>query len=473
MLLSFEHTLNGLAYLFREKRNIELPCDFRSSIQNMTLFANNENNSLAVKKLEDFCFENIRLLQLVNKIIPDGILPNGYTGILHDIKVKKGNDPDDKIYSDNPEIQKLFPRGITTMILKKGDEEKKDVAIYANRKFIEVKDEDDQKSTDEKWGKYFLENPNNAFKIICTEKLNGEAVHFSARYIDGKFYLITGSKNVHLLIGEKKDIETYTEEKYRNAKLFARSVFDMLEIIPEKERQLFFSFLHHTKVTAVCEILQPDYQHIVPLSHLEKSQLNLLTFTPTASGDNHHFYPSLTAFPPHYCLMLGEIFGFPIPSWTVIYSTHLDDHLQKIKGYHNKEGDVLYFMNKDGNTIGISKAKSVWYIFLRALREKSCYTFVGSKKKYPFYKLEEGIKLLKERYDEIMTRLHISMGCVNEWKSLSVAFMEWLEDKIKRGELRGDEMRPKFPVWWKKFLNEKGLDDDFLFCYEEFPILSQ
>ena len=161
MLLSFEHTLNGLAYLFREKRNIELPCDFRSSIQNMTLFANNENNSLAVKKLEDFCFENIRLLQLVNKIIPDGILPNGYTGILHDIKVKKGNDPDDKIYSDNPEIQKLFPRGITTMILKKGDEEKKDVAIYANRKFIEVEDEDDQKSTDKKWGKYFLENPNN------------------------------------------------------------------------------------------------------------------------------------------------------------------------------------------------------------------------------------------------------------------------------------------------------------------------
>ena len=494
-LLSFEQTIHGLECLFKDKKKVELPSNFKASLQQRKFISDDkDNNRGAPEYLEEFCFQNKNLLQISSKIIPDGILPLGYTGILHDMKVKaKGNGPDDKIYKDHPKIQKLIPRGMTTMKLKKELEVKEhDVVIYANRKFTGggVGDEDDnnnnnvddfnhtrkrrrkndddeeEEEKDNSWQQYFLESPENAVKIICMEKLNGDAVHFSVRYIEGKFYIITGSKNVHLLMGEKKDIETYTEDKYENAKRFARTVWDTLETISEMGREVLYSFLHHTKVTAVCEILQPDYQHIVHLSYLEKPELNLITFTPTASGENNDDVSSLTAFPPHYSLMLGEAFGLPFPSWTVIDSTHLDDHRKIIKGYHDKEGEVLYFLNKDGRTIGISKTKSVWYVFLRALREKSFFTFVVSKKKYPNYNVEDGIKSLDERYDNIMTWLKTPTHCVNEWKVLGAAFMKWLDENIKGEELRVEEMRPKFPVWWKSFLKEKGLDDNFLFCYE-------
>ena len=41
-----------------------------------------------------------------------------------------------------------------------------------------------------------------ATEVICTEKANGEAAHISARYIGNKFYVIVGSKNVHLMLGK-------------------------------------------------------------------------------------------------------------------------------------------------------------------------------------------------------------------------------------------------------------------------------
>lgn len=37
---------------------------------------------------------------------------------------------------------------------------------------------------------------------------------------------------------------------------------------------------------------------------------------------------------------------------------------------HGHEGYVLYFLDSDENVIGLLKKKSVWYIIVRALREK-------------------------------------------------------------------------------------------------------
>ena len=42
---------------------------------------------------------------------------------------------------------------------------------------------------------------------------------------------------------------------------------------------LLLSFMHHTQVTAVFEILQPSYQHVVDLSYLEKPELNFICWT--------------------------------------------------------------------------------------------------------------------------------------------------------------------------------------------------
>ncbi|CAL4226355.1 unnamed protein product, partial [Meganyctiphanes norvegica] len=67
----------------------------------------------------------------------------------------------------------------------------------------------------ELWRDYCLQDPENAEKIVCTNKLNGEAAHFSGRYIEGQFYIITGSKFVHMLIRNEEDIKLYDGNRYK------------------------------------------------------------------------------------------------------------------------------------------------------------------------------------------------------------------------------------------------------------------
>lgn len=50
-------------------------------------------------------------------------------------------------------------------------------------------------------------------------------VDFIFRYIDGHFYLIVGSKNVHMMIREESNIDLYTESKYEYAKVSSHQAF--------------------------------------------------------------------------------------------------------------------------------------------------------------------------------------------------------------------------------------------------------
>ena len=141
-------------------------------------------------------------LRIVTQPVPDGILPKEYTANLYDVKVG-GHGPDDKIYNENADIRSHIPRGITLMSLQEIDKEKSlDVVLYANKKFTGgVGDEDHiQPQNNEIWQNYCLANIDKADKVVAMNKLNGEAAHLSGRFIDGKFYIITGSKNVwHVL----------------------------------------------------------------------------------------------------------------------------------------------------------------------------------------------------------------------------------------------------------------------------------
>ena len=42
----------------------------------------------------------------------------------------------------------------------------------------------------------------------------------------------------------------------------------------------------------------------------------------------------------------------------------------RVRDGRDYEGEVLYFMDKDNNTVGLLKKKTTWYIMLRAIREK-------------------------------------------------------------------------------------------------------
>lgn len=73
-------------------------------------------------------------------------------------------------------------RGLNFMRLT-GKEDEFDFAIYANKKFTGgVGDEDDYHSeTNDAWKDFCLDSPAKATEVICMNKLNGEAGHFSVR----------------------------------------------------------------------------------------------------------------------------------------------------------------------------------------------------------------------------------------------------------------------------------------------------
>ncbi len=62
---------------------------------------------------------------------------------------------------------------------------------------------------------YFLRPVHVTSRIVCTEKANGEAAHMAVRVLRGKFYLIAGSKNVHMLLKDDKDLTHYTDGRYQ------------------------------------------------------------------------------------------------------------------------------------------------------------------------------------------------------------------------------------------------------------------
>ncbi|XP_069195778.1 baculoviral IAP repeat-containing protein 7-A-like [Procambarus clarkii] len=77
---------------------------------------------------------------------------------------------------------------------------------------------------------------------------------------------------------------------------------------------------------AVCELLQPDNQHIVNLSHLDKHQLNVICFTPLY---NEYEETSLLALPPHYTLNLFTALGFISPAYSIIEAKDVVKHQNK------------------------------------------------------------------------------------------------------------------------------------------------
>ena len=80
-----------------------------------------------------------------------------------------------------------------------------------------------------------------------------------------------------------------------------------------------------------------------------------------------------------------------------------------------KEGEVLYFLNTNEETIGMVKIKTRWYIILRALREKAVYCFTSRKKKRD-WSLEDNINSTYIRLIEIQNWLKFSDGYLQKWK---------------------------------------------------------
>ena len=413
-----------------------------------------------VRVLEKFCLNNSKHVKVHETEIPPGILPDNVLGFLFDANVYVSNEykqekgikkkmslSDDIIYKNFPEIQQNIPRGLTTCKIiekKSGNELFHDTCIYANKKFSGDED-DDEESNNAKL--YFIASPINVRnkRMISTEKMNGDALHFSVRYIFDKFFLFVGSKGCHMMINNENDIDKYTDQRFNVCKSFARGTWKMLEKISQKERDLLFQLLDYTKVTAVCEFLQPSYQHVVDISN-DESTVVFLTFTPTYTNST-----SLTAFSPAISLEIMNILNVPCTPHKII---NLDDkgerykqEVQNVRSNTNSEGCVFYIINDRDETIGLIKVKSVWYICLRALREK-CKSLAGKKVKASPHLIYAEIN---KRYDDIQQWLELSDDDIAEWKNNGKNFVNWLKSTVNVNTVKSS-----FPILWKQYCDEKG-----------------
>ena len=79
-----------------------------------------------------------------------------------------------------------------------------DLVIYGLKKFTGGLGDEDEIDREEKdWEKYFLKSFDQTQLVIGMQKANGESAHMSCRWIEGKFFIISGSKNVHLLFSNR------------------------------------------------------------------------------------------------------------------------------------------------------------------------------------------------------------------------------------------------------------------------------
>ena len=486
----FQDTLNNLNILYDREYKHENSDNFKIfrefAEKQYKLAYNNSNNNDNKKLIESIIKPHLNKYIKENKIqIPKGILPDDKIGFLTDINVQMSNQQrkmemrrdknvksftllsDDYIYKYNQEIQENIPRGLTMCEIMNANDNTidfQDICIYGNKKFTGFSNQDEDVNINSDGNvideiPYFIQDPelNKEKIIVFMMKINGEALHFSGRYIYDKFYLFVGSKKNHIMISKEKDIDLYTDERYTNAKKFAKIFMTALKSLPQTNLKYLYNLLHYTKVTAVCEILQPSYQHVVYIPEYDGDHIVFLCFAPFYNGEKNN-NNSLTAFPPQISGNIMHLLGITCASSRIHrFSKETNEkeepEFKESRKMINCEGFVLYYLNEKNETIGLVKLKTIWYICLRALREKMVW-YLSEMKKPNKKNDEDFLKSINKRYDEIQKWLTLKIHEIEAWKYLAKQFMKFLKKyQDKEGRfIQPFELRSKFPIFWLRFI---------------------
>ncbi|CAF0915718.1 unnamed protein product [Rotaria sp. Silwood1] len=406
-----------------------------------------------------------------SKTIQSSILgPKINEGELIDVRISCRG-PDDKLYDRDEQLRQRLPRGCTLIQCKLKDEAhpRLDFGLFALRKFSGgLGDDDDREDDNQGWLRYFLEHPQTASQIICTRKINGEACHLSCIALppDNRLMLIAGSKNVHLCFRTHSDISMYgNESTYNYASSFCHTILDVLSSMPDKGSMLL-NFLSLTRYTAVFEILNYSHQHIVNLSYLKNenngSQLKFITFSQVPQ-DFEQIVTNLCALPPDYAIEIARCLHLSTTDYDIIENQPnlLNEYLTSIKYRHECEGSVLYFLNKNDQVIGLLKKKTIWYVILRAIREKARPMLAGWEKNHKL-DLSDTIDRTSRRLNAIQKWLRFSNEILDQWKMLAGQFLKWLAEGAKKKVITRNNVADEYPMLWSKFLRETNNVDDFM-----------
>jgi len=317
------------------------------------------------------------------------------------------------------------------------------------------------------------------------------------------------------------------------------TIFDLLERLNEDTRLNLLNYLSRTHQTACFEMLDPEDQHIELLDHLKKPVLQFITFAPAGqfekvdttnsknndnpSGSNKKkrkrnrdkkdaFVPAGVFVPaggpivtasspaisaeipahkqgddlvevlcvnPLISFQVAEKLGLTPIKYSVVKMDKsivtLENLMKEIRCLHREEGRVLYFIDDNNTVLGMLKKKSVWYVVLRAVREKMKYYFFTMSKLTKQFttsgdeaKLKETVetihqgfpKRMKDRLKDIKKWLKLDDSTVEQWSKLAIGFDDWFYEKWKRKAIEVKQMQSKFPVFWENYLKETSQTDD-------------
>ncbi|XP_064611084.1 uncharacterized protein LOC135475207 [Liolophura sinensis] len=402
-------------------------------------------------------------LKVVSTPVPLRILPEPYTGELSDVRVFTRRGPDDAIFEKNKDIREKVARGNCFLDLSGGPERCMCCVVYAFKKFTGGLGDDDDKEKGDNftWKKFFTKSLEETDKVVCTRKANGEAAHLSCLEIDGELFICGGSKNVHMLIRRKEDIELYSGPRFKIAKEVCEAIMTALEAMNEEDKLRLLKFLAITRFTAIFEILSPAHQHVENLSHLSSSKLVFITWTSVdlePSADTQ-----LSPLPPHVSIEVARCLGLETVKYEVIPYSDVEDRMSQVRRGYNYEGEVFYFLDGSSNVIGLLKKKTAWYILCRAIREKA-RGITGILVKSPeTFSLPGALSKVERRLTEIQDWLGLEETYISKWKELGVRFTKWVVRKMENGELGPADIADQFPVTWDSFLKESGLTDNIQF----------
>ncbi|KAK3803311.1 hypothetical protein RRG08_021509 [Elysia crispata] len=401
--------------------------------------------------------KRLQYLKAVETDIPNFILPRKCSGQLIDVKVFSRRGPDDAIYDTYKSVRDKVARGNCFLRITSGPEQGTRCILHALKKFTGgLGDDDDRdKGDNHTWKKYFTKPLESAHKVIITKKANGEAAHLSCVKIDGQRLICAGSKNVHILIRNRGDIALYRGDRYRIASEVCHSIMDNLESMTQPQRDRLLDFLIATRFTAVFEILAPHHQHVEDLSHLCKPEVHFITWTSTELEPDPN--KMLCTVPPHLGIELARAFGLRTVDYETVPLIGIDARMKMIRQGYQYEGEVLYFLDRSNNVMGLLKKKTIWYIICRAIREKARNAAVAKiKGSFTLSKTEHQIE---KRLRDIQSWLGLNEEATSQWTNLGITYVKWCTEKLEKKELGMDSIADLFPVNWKHFLEENGLTD--------------
>lgn len=444
--------------------------DYRRALE----LVNQGPASMSAKDMLDWATSH-PFLKLRRTLVPDGILP--CEAHIIDISIRppkrRGRGPrilDDDVYDAFPPLRKYVARGLCVLETKDGARGacQYQIVISAMKKFTggpgddddlaEFSDEDDGADTNTlraRWQHYFTESSDHAVRLIDSSKENGDSAHMGVARVGGAIFPVLGSKLVHIIVGTADHVELYPEAEFRHAKGLARAFFEtqVSGRVGEAKFREFLATMSAKHYTATFEYLDVGHQH-VELFAFPRSTFRFIAFTSTSDV-------SLLCCDIEAGVEMAAEAGFETMKITAHDAKDQDALFQSIRQTHGTEGSVVYYLNADNKVIGMVKKKSVWYILVRAFREKMKglrSRVVRAVESNHLDGLEKATADVKRSVRKMLRQKQEWLGFSERvkaaWEELGMRLCDWLVAQLRQRKLEPSEVGDMWPLVWNRFLRE-------------------